>query len=138
MYKKASPALACPEEGLHCRHEILWCWARPDCGGTLWEIHRDNLLQFRCRIGHLYSAENLLAEKTDKVEEALWSAVRSLEENASLCRRMSTRMRKLGDLKSAESFTNKSRTIDDQADIIRRQFLIIENPRPGAGNIANP
>ena len=32
----------------------------PECGGTLWELQEENLLRFRCRIGHAYSSDSLL------------------------------------------------------------------------------
>jgi two-component system chemotaxis response regulator CheB len=34
-------------------------FACPECGGTLWELHDDDLLRFRCRVGHAFSAESL-------------------------------------------------------------------------------
>lgn len=34
----------------------------PECGGVLWEVHSDPILQFRCHTSHVYSAESLLDE----------------------------------------------------------------------------
>src|SRR5262245_28380544 len=31
----------------------------PDCGGVLWELERDDILRFRCRVGHAYTARAL-------------------------------------------------------------------------------
>ncbi|MHC5828839.1 MAG: chemotaxis protein CheB, partial [Nostoc sp.] len=64
----------------------------PDCGGILWELEEGNLLRFRCRTGHAYSSETLLATQSDKLEDALWIAFRALEEKASLSHRMALRM----------------------------------------------
>ena len=66
-------------------HEItgLGC---PDCPGVLQvrvEGHRRHL-HFECRIGHSFSLEELLAAKEAQIEEALWGAVVTLEEMASL------------------------------------------------------
>ncbi len=33
----------------------------PECGGVLWEIQDGDLLRFRCRVGHAYSIESVLA-----------------------------------------------------------------------------
>src|SRR5207248_1873454 len=50
----------------------------PECGGTLWEQPEGNLLRFRCRVGHAYSTESLLADQRHALEGALWGAVVAL------------------------------------------------------------
>src|SRR5262245_34861077 len=50
----------------------------PECGGVLWEIDDAQLLRFRCRVGHAYSADSLVVEQTEGVEDALWAALRAL------------------------------------------------------------
>jgi two-component system chemotaxis response regulator CheB len=64
----------------------------PECSGTLWEIDDDELMRFRCRVGHAYSPENMLEAKAEAAEASLWAALRSLEESASLSRRMAQRV----------------------------------------------
>src|SRR2546421_12976555 len=59
----------------------------PECGGAIWELHDGHLIRFRCHVGHAYSADSFLAEKTVALEGALWGALRSLKENAALARR---------------------------------------------------
>lgn len=39
----------------------------PDCGGVLWEIQDDQVLRFRCRVGHAYSSGSLLDEQGDVI-----------------------------------------------------------------------
>jgi two-component system chemotaxis response regulator CheB len=62
--------------------------ACPECGGTLWELREGELLRYRCRVGHAFTAAFLHEEQADQLEEALWAALRTLEEQASLARRM--------------------------------------------------
>jgi two-component system chemotaxis response regulator CheB len=75
------------------RPSIFTC---PDCGGGVWEHEEGGVLRYNCHVGHAYSAESFLAEQSDKLEEALWTALRALEESASVRRRLSTRMEKQG------------------------------------------
>lgn len=56
----------------------------PDCGGPLWQIEQDQVLRFRCHIGHGFTAAALLDSQASEVERALWVALRTLEERARL------------------------------------------------------
>jgi two-component system chemotaxis response regulator CheB len=60
----------------------------PECGGVLWEMDGEEMLRFRCRVGHAYTASSLSVEQVEVVEGALWAAMRALEEGASLSRRL--------------------------------------------------
>ena len=62
----------------------------PDCFGAL-SVHREgsrDLLIFRCRIGHAYSAEEVIVGKEKVVETYLWAAVTALEELSALLREL--------------------------------------------------
>jgi len=54
-------------------------------------MEEGKLLRFRCRVGHAYTAEALRTALSDSVEEALWAAMRTLEEKAALLRRIGAR-----------------------------------------------
>jgi len=58
----------------------------PDCNGSLMIVTEDN--GFRCRVGHAWTGEALLKARDDEVEQALWIALRSLQEKARLSRKM--------------------------------------------------
>lgn len=57
----------------------------PDCNGSLMTVSDEN---YRCRVGHAWTAEALLAARDDEVENALWIALRSLQEKAKLSRKL--------------------------------------------------
>src|SRR6185437_5021680 len=53
----------------------------PDCGGALWELKEHDLVHYQCHVGHSFSAESLLEGKNTELENALWGALRALEES---------------------------------------------------------
>lgn len=63
----------------------------PECGGVMYEMNVDNLVRFRCRVGHAYSSKSLLADQTASLEASLWAGVRALEESSLLMERLSER-----------------------------------------------
>ena len=68
----------------------------PECGGVLWEIQDESLLRFRCRVGHAFSIDSMMAEQSDAIEEAMWVALKTLEEQASISRKMAEESRRAG------------------------------------------
>src|SRR5262245_41637123 len=56
----------------------------PDCSGTLTLRTHGRLVTFVCRIGHMYSAVELLATKEEILERRLWIAFSALDELALL------------------------------------------------------
>lgn len=57
----------------------------PDCNGSLMAVREGS---YRCRVGHAWTADALLSARDDEVENALWIAIRSLEEKSKLARRL--------------------------------------------------
>ncbi|TFI54260.1 chemotaxis protein CheB [Mastigocladus laminosus UU774] len=95
----------------------------PECGGGLWELQEGDLLRFRCRTGHAFSAETLLAEQSDALEDALWIAIRALKEKSSLARRMADRLSDRNHILSAERLRKEAQDCDDRAAVIREALL---------------
>ncbi|MBV8437332.1 MAG: chemotaxis protein CheB [Silvibacterium sp.] len=98
----------------------------PDCGGVLWEINESGFLRYRCRVGHAYTARNLGAEQRYAVETALWSALRALEESASMFRRMAERASGAGHKGMAEKFEERVSNTSANARVLR-DFLVQVN-----------
>ena len=91
----------------------------PDCHGVLWEVEEGRLLRFRCRTGHAFSPESLVAAQSGNLEEALWVAVRALEESAALVERLQARASERGHTLAAERFGMQAGDAHRRAQVIR-------------------
>jgi two-component system chemotaxis response regulator CheB len=91
----------------------------PECGGTLWEMQGGGPQRYRCHVGHAYSIQTFMAEQSVRVEGALWAALRSLEENERLSRRMAHDAAQRGSDRSARSFGEHARTSAAHAEVLR-------------------
>jgi two-component system chemotaxis response regulator CheB len=60
----------------------------PSCDGVLFELPGEPVPRFRCRVGHAWSPDSLTDEQTTEAEDALWVALRAIEEKAALLRRL--------------------------------------------------
>jgi two-component system chemotaxis response regulator CheB len=91
----------------------------PECSGALWELEESGLLRFRCRVGHAYTADHLAVEQYERLEQALWVALRSLEENVSLLETLVQRARDRGDHTTAERHEEDAEHRRSSAQTIR-------------------
>jgi len=95
----------------------------PDCNGALWEISDEEILRFRCHVGHAFSADSLSNGQSEMLEVALWSAVRALEEQMMLARRIVERARKSNHLNAVHTFEQRAREAEAHSSAIRRMLL---------------
>ena len=95
----------------------------PECHGTLWEAEHGGILRFRCRVGHVYSPESMLATQTDSVDRALWIALRSLEERAALTRRLSDRAQARRHTWMSRAFEERARAAEEHANVVRQLLM---------------
>lgn len=118
-------------------------YACPECHGSLWEVDEGGLLRFRCRVGHAYSIENLLAAQGSSMDAALWAAYRALEERAALTARMGARMEERGQTSLAERYREQTTETLQRAELIRRVLLMstqevpVLEDGPQAQNVAD-
>jgi two-component system chemotaxis response regulator CheB len=109
----------------------------PDCGGALWEVQNGQVTQYICRVGHAYGFQSLVAAQDDVVEEALWTAVHALREQAELAERMAERVEDRPLLRtSSEEYRSQARRAREHSQVI--QHLIYElGQEPGQGTEAD-
>jgi two-component system chemotaxis response regulator CheB len=77
-------------------------------------------MYFRCRIGHGYSADSLVSKQAAFLDDALWTALRALEERRDLSSRMATRMWSKGNESAARRYREREKDAEERAEIIRQ------------------
>jgi two-component system, chemotaxis family, protein-glutamate methylesterase/glutaminase len=92
--------------------------ACPECHGVLLELKDAVPVRFRCHTGHAYSPQSLVAAISEGIEEALWNAVRALEEGALLIDRLASGLR-THDPGHAVLLDAQARDAHRHADLIR-------------------
>jgi two-component system chemotaxis response regulator CheB len=92
----------------------------PECHGALWEVEDKHLIRFRCRVGHAYSPDSLIAHQVQGLEDALWIALRALEESAALAGRLAERAKYRGHDLAASRFEQQVEDTMERAAIVRR------------------
>ena len=103
----------------------------PDCGGVLWELEDGDLMRYRCRVGHAWTSDALLTSQAEQLDQALWTALRALEENAALTENIARRARKRGNDMLAAKYDREAKTARVRAHVIR-DALIAGLPMPTA------
>lgn len=91
----------------------------PECGGSLYALSNGEILHFRCRVGHAWSPDTLLAEQSQALEAALWTALRALEERAALSGGLAARMLRRGSRTAAARFEAQEITARRNAEFVR-------------------
>ena len=98
----------------------------PECRGAIHEIREDGLTRFRCRVGHAYSAHDLLGDKGRAVEETLWMALQTLEERAQMLELMAADDLQRGRQHNAGGYGDRARETRAHAERLRE--LLVNAP----------
>ncbi len=94
----------------------------PECHGTLWQNEEGGLLQFRCRVGHVFSGESMMDAHAQSLDRALWAALRTLEEHAELSQRLAERARLHKHSHAARRFGERARASKENASVLREML----------------
>ena len=97
----------------------------PDCGGALRQQEVGTLIEYRCHIQHVYTAEILAEAQFEQMERIMRAAERIIHERAEYCRQMAVRASATG--KEDLSWLTASRQALDRAyelrDLIEQDWI---------------
>ena len=102
----------------------------PECGGSLWERTNGEPLRYTCHVGHAYGPEALVETKLAGLEPVLWTALRALEENSALLRRLADRASGEKLTTIATSYVRKAEDIERNAALLRNVLVAPSVPMP--------
>lgn len=97
----------------------------PECQGAIQAIEEEGDVRYRCRVGHAFSAEELIRENGSAVEESLWIALQTLQERAQMLATMAGDDRRRGWAKSADAFTARANEARQHAARLRDLLRVL-------------
>lgn len=109
----------------------------PRCHGALWEDDQHGVLRYRCRVGHAWGEASLSQYAAEQVEEALWTALRSIEEKVALTRRLAANARQRGQSRMADRFTRYADRLAPQAEVMHQLIADLDED-PSTSTTATP
>jgi two-component system chemotaxis response regulator CheB len=92
----------------------------PECHGPLWEMEDDGPLRYRSRVGHAYTAAAMETGLARVTEDALWTALNTLEESAKLFGRLAAHPSTTGNRRRERRFRELAQQAQARADRVRR------------------
>src|SRR5215213_7061352 len=98
-------------------------YACPECHGVLLQMKEGTLFRFRCHTGHAYSVESLLADITEKMDDALWNSIRAFEEGELFMRHMAEHLDHADTGHSVESFLTRADEMKRRANLMRQAAM---------------
>lgn len=94
----------------------------PDCHGSLWQLREEEFVRFRCRTGHAYTIDTLLAEQDQALENILRDALRSAVEKSTLALIATEQARRTGDEETRNERESTLREAEKRVQLIQQVF----------------
>lgn len=92
----------------------------PDCKGALWEITGSRPARYRCHTGHAFTLSTLYETQFAQSDEALWSALRALQEQELLLYRLADENAAVGDTAAAGERRLQRDRVHERSEVLRR------------------
>lgn len=108
----------------------------PECHGVLNEVPDVTTLRYRCRTGHAWTAPSLLSRQDAEVENALWTALRILEERSQVSHALAAQAEKEGRSWAVEHYEQRAGEAERSAASLRGLLLDQVSLEGGSGGDA--
>lgn len=92
----------------------------PECHGMLVQMQEGNITRFRCHTGHAYTLDALLSDVTKSAEDALWNALRTIQETEMIIGHIAEQLRSTGQARAAEALAHRLSHATYQAHLLRQ------------------
>lgn len=102
----------------------------PECGGPLREVQHSAVPRYRCRVGHAYTAESLLAGQSETLERALWTAVQTMEGRARLLLSMADKWQENHHGRVVTLYKSQAAELSEHAQALR--LVLLQGTHPPA------
>jgi two-component system chemotaxis response regulator CheB len=112
---------------------VLTC---PDCGGVLWQVGENGLMEFRCHTGHVLSGDAVVAGQNHLLEKALEVALRALREREVLSEQLASEATKEGDPGRAEQFAKRADLARSHSQVVKE--MLKEQAATGGAEAPQP
>jgi two-component system chemotaxis response regulator CheB len=101
----------------------------PECGGPLWGISDGRLKRFRCHTGHAYGMDSLLSAQETDIEQALWAAIKGLEQRSQVLLNLARDERAQGRVRALDRFTEEAGRLRQHSQTLR-EVLVGTSSKP--------
>ena len=105
-------------------------YACHDCGGTMWNLTKDNISRYRCHIGHAYTENDLLVKQAHHLEATLWVALRMMEDRKNLLNKLTNDSKKRGAMTVANGHQEKANEIQHHIDKLKEVLFLSQQINP--------
>jgi two-component system chemotaxis response regulator CheB len=102
------------------RRSVLAC---PDCHGVMWEVDEEEMVRYRCHVGHAHTAESMKYALDENLSRALATALRALDERIALATKLRDKASESGHTLSIEMWQRRLDETQCDADIIRESIM---------------
>lgn len=92
----------------------------PECTGVLFELSGSQPARYRCQTGHGFSVGTLRSVQDEAAEDALWAAVRALQEKEMWLREVAATERSAGATDRAAEFDGEAGRLATQLHALRQ------------------
>jgi two-component system chemotaxis response regulator CheB len=101
-------------------------FACPDCDGVLWGINDSGPARYRCHTGHAFTLRTLERSQAGSTEQALWGAIRALEQREGVLRKLAEHRRATGSEADARRREQEADASAQQAGRLHRMVAAIK------------